>query len=686
MIAKAPHDVNVPAVPHSALGTTFAGIVHPVSTPDAPVHQYRGIKYASIPARFRQSHLNTTFPPHTDASRFGPICPQPDCKNVEADLFGISDDCIPAQVFKQNEFECLNLNITCPGDATPTSRLPVMLWIHGGGNRGSGSNWLFDGGFLVQKSIQLEKPIILVTFNYRLGLLGCAASPALREDNKAAGDEGVGNYGLRDQQRAIEWVHHFIHAFGGDSASIILFGAGTGAADVLCHLYSASNSNHPRFARAIIQSVLPEPDTPTVPSAGSTLSRTMAAVRVHNVAELRELPVDVLVKCPSPARAVNDGVFFRKGFSGTMVPEHHHRHNLHTDAPELRAFSHRPLRSASRSPSPMRGRSRSRPPLAHHTHSHSHPIQPLLIGDCADESDPWALPAALWSAAGVVRRIRAVCQSLSLANGLLRAYDIHPHTPAGELAAHIRDLVTDARVAYPTECVARAARHERGGHGVWRYVFDQESPGRGMPHHQADLVYLFDTVPRPAALQTPPSELPDRFYDSDDDDDGAVDFSRLRLCPHSPDSDTDSGIDDGSPKGLGLGLNLSHVNRTPNGDSDSDAADSGFGGESDPFACCNADSTAEPLWTLPTVDAWTYARVRDAVQRAWLSFAYGAAPWAEERVCVFGPEGEVGERSDAIFEGRRRVGKWREALEPLGMQLVGKLGVELGNGPNGRAR
>lgn len=50
---------------------------------------------------------------------------------MEAELFGVSEDVIPQQTFKQNEFECLNLNITCPGDATPDSRLPVMLWIHG---------------------------------------------------------------------------------------------------------------------------------------------------------------------------------------------------------------------------------------------------------------------------------------------------------------------------------------------------------------------------------------------------------------------------------------------------------------------------------------------------------------------------------------------------------------------------
>lgn len=97
------------------------------------------------------------------------------------------------------------------------------LFFHSGGNRGSGSSWLFDGGAFVKRSMQNGKPVILVTFkyvlpiiiiyfslsawisdlimlllcigSYRLGLLGFASSPLLRDDNRAAGEEGVGNYG-----------------------------------------------------------------------------------------------------------------------------------------------------------------------------------------------------------------------------------------------------------------------------------------------------------------------------------------------------------------------------------------------------------------------------------------------------------------------------------------------------------
>jgi hypothetical protein len=86
-------------------------------------------------------------------------------------------------------------------------------------------------------------------------------------------------------------------------------------------------------------------------------------------------------------------------------------------------------------------------------------------------------------------------------------------------------------------------------------------------------------------------------------------------------------------------------------------------------------------WLTTAVDEYSYARVRDTLQDCWISFAYGVAPWKEEKVFVFGPEGEAGERSKDIFEGRRRQRMWREVFEPLGYQHVQKVGVELSRGP-----
>ncbi|RPD56912.1 carboxylesterase [Lentinus tigrinus ALCF2SS1-7] len=633
MIAKLLDDVQEPVVLHEDLKTTFTGVVHPVSTPDAPVHQYLGIKYASIPARFRQSRLYTHYPPQTDCSHHGPICPQPQYKSIEEELFNLTEDCIPNQALKQSEFDCLNLSITCPASATPDSQFPVMLWIHGGGNRGSGANWVCDAGPLVQKSIQCGKPVVIVSINFRLGLLGFAASPALREDNKAAGDEGVGNYGLWDQRRAMEWIYRFIQPFGGNPNNVTVFGESTGAGDILCHLHSAANEVAPLFQRAIIQSAIVDMEVPNVHQAGWQLGKLMCALRVQSIEELRQVDAERLVMFGSHARATDDGFFFRKSWTGSLVPVDdaapsvHHSEGLLGDnlVVELNGHSHH-LKVPHTVRSKPRSRSRSRHPQSSH--------QPVLIGDCGAESLLWSLPASLWTSAGAVKRIRAICQSLNKSNVLLRLYDIGVYTPADELPERILDLINDARFAWPTQKVADSLRSERGGHGVWRYVFDQEGPSRGVPHHAVDLMYLFDNVPLPAlpCASAYDDELrSDGGYYSDSDDEECI---AVRSRPSSE-------------------------------------------GE-DGCACtyeCDAD------WAMPVVDDWTYSRVRNAIQERWLAFAYGEAPWREDRVFVFGPEGETGERSMSIFNARRRTQVWKEALEPLGVSVVQKLGVELCNGP-----
>lgn len=607
----------LPIVNHHTLQTTFHGLVHPISSPEAPIYQFRGIKYASVPARFRKSKLYTSYPIVTDATKFGPICPQiKGPKTIEETMLCLADAEIPKQVLKQNEFECLNLNIACPAGLGPQSRLPVMVWFHGGGDRGSGSHWLYDPGALVRKSMLLDTPVIVVTFNFRIGLFGFAAGPMLREDNKIMGDEGVGNYGLRDQREALEWIHHFIGDFGGDPLNVTLFGHSTGAADIVSHLLSEANERRPLFQRAIVQSAILEPTLPDISTAGAYLSRLMCALHVTNIDQLRCIEAEKLVAFGQTIRAIDDGVFFRPNWKQQFTPTNHHNARHQTDS-KPRTSRSRPRTARSTSRATIRCVGGPATPVHHPPH-----LQPIIIGDCTADSLIWSLPVSHWTSPAVTRRLKAICQSLSKASHLLHAYDISSYTPDDEITDHILDLVNDARIAWPTECIAQNSKLERGGRCVWRYVFDQEGPTRGIPHHISDLVYLFDNAPLPEHTRSSMSDeeravsggctADGRFYDWSDSDDEVL-------------SDED--------------------------------------------------------WAVPSVDEWSYARVRDAIQERWIAFANGTVPWNEDKVFVFGPEGETGERSDWIFEGRRRRHVWKEALEPLGMQIVQKVGVELSRGP-----
>ena len=142
---------------------------------------------------------------------------------------------------KPQSEDCLTLSIRTPTGATD---LPVMLWIHGGDHTdGSKSDPFYDSNALPSRGC------VLVTINYRLGLLGFLAHPELAAESA----EGVsGNYGLLDQIAALEWVRNNIAAFGGDPDRITIFGESAGGQAVLNLLTSPRSRG--RFAAAIAQS------------------------------------------------------------------------------------------------------------------------------------------------------------------------------------------------------------------------------------------------------------------------------------------------------------------------------------------------------------------------------------------------------------------------------------------------
>ena len=199
------------------------------------VDAFRGIPYAQPPVRqlrWRPPVAAGTWDGVRDATRFGPACHQPPPR--PGSIYS------PAQALPVSE-DCLSLNVWAPADAEGA---PVLVWIHGGSLvAGSGSEPMYGGEALARQGV------VVVTINYRLGVLGWLAHPQLSEESP----EGLsGNYGLLDQIEALRWIQRNIAAFGGDPGNVTIAGESAGALSVMYLL--AAPPARGLFHRAIAQS------------------------------------------------------------------------------------------------------------------------------------------------------------------------------------------------------------------------------------------------------------------------------------------------------------------------------------------------------------------------------------------------------------------------------------------------
>ncbi|KIV99395.1 uncharacterized protein PV09_08938 [Verruconis gallopava] len=143
--------------------------------------------------------------------------------------------------------DCLYINVIRPS-GYEGQKLPVAVWIHGGGfTAGGGVDQRYNASFMVQNSVHIGKPIMVVNFNYRLSAWGFLAS------NEVAG-VGQTNLGLKDQRSALQWVQENIAGFGGDPSKVTIFGESAGGASVGYHLTAFNGRDDKLFRGAIMES------------------------------------------------------------------------------------------------------------------------------------------------------------------------------------------------------------------------------------------------------------------------------------------------------------------------------------------------------------------------------------------------------------------------------------------------
>jgi len=212
---------------------TSAGTLRGLTEADADV--FKGIPYAAAPVgefRWRPPQPFPAWQGVKGATKFCADCAQAGWPRQAG------------KIRENTSEDCLFLNIWRPAAAKQGAKLPVMVWIYGGGFVGGGSSYPETFGTQFAK-----QGVILVNFNYRLGRLGHFAFPALSAEHP---NEPKGSYAYMDQIAALKWVQQNIAAFGGDPKNVTIFGESAGGVSV--HSLLTIPSAKGLFQKAIIES------------------------------------------------------------------------------------------------------------------------------------------------------------------------------------------------------------------------------------------------------------------------------------------------------------------------------------------------------------------------------------------------------------------------------------------------
>ncbi|MGH9663042.1 MAG: carboxylesterase/lipase family protein [Bryobacteraceae bacterium] len=273
------------------------GVLEGVISADGLVRTFKGIPYAAPPVgplRWKPPQAASPWTGVRKSVDYGARCMQ---GPVYPDMVFHDDG--PSE-------DCLYLNLWMP--AHPRIKLPVMVWIYGGGfAAGSTSEPRQDGGNLSKKGV------LVVSMNYRLGIFGFFTHPGPAEESE---HHAAGNYGLLDQLAALKWVHRNIALFGGDPDNVTIFGESAGSFSVSALM--ASPLSRGLFKRAIGESgAYFGPTLPLKPLAqaeADDVKFAESSLGTPSLAKLRAMPAGDLMRAAMKERIVRfapdvDGYF-----------------------------------------------------------------------------------------------------------------------------------------------------------------------------------------------------------------------------------------------------------------------------------------------------------------------------------------------------------------------------------------
>ncbi|KAF4964249.1 hypothetical protein FSARC_7803 [Fusarium sarcochroum] len=418
------------------------------------IHQFNGIPYASLSKRWTRSQLRDSWPNgFHDGTKLGCSAPNPPEYNGPEDILVPVDIAPHFEEPIEDELNCLVMNITTPS-LDSEARLPVMVYIHGGSFLFGGANkGVFDCVNLTTHAATRNTPIVAVNFNYRVGLGGFLASSAIKQDLERDGQEGVGNFGLYDQQVALRWVNRYITSFGGDPSNVTIYGESAGGMSV-SHQIAAKDpapfhraiamsghlntiptwslDHHERHYRALLRYLNINPDSPTA------------------LDQLRNIPQDIISAATIPVEGnlnatgnpCDDGVF-------------------HTSKPSFNTIGSPPAW-----------------------------LKAYMVGDTTDEAMIFS-EALCEETFDSVRTGMAAFLTQEATDAILNLYGVTPELTKEEFLTAMEAMTGDAIF----KAQNWVAIHRSQIPQTFGYHFDQvcthESIFKGQAYHALDLLYLF---------------------------------------------------------------------------------------------------------------------------------------------------------------------------------------------------
>jgi len=382
------------------------------ATAPSGIHEFKGIPYAVPPVGERRWQAPQPAPQWTNvrpATQFGP-------RAMQLPLFGDMS-------FRSNGVseDCLYLNVWT-GAKTAQEKRPVLVYFYGGGFvAGDGSEPRYDGESLAKQGI------VTVTVNYRLGVFGFLAHPELTKESP---HHASGNYGLLDQQAAMQWVRANIAAFGGDPQHITIGGESAGSFSVSAQMASPASKNLLVGAIAESGSLLGLQPLPTLAQGEQTGVGFATSLGASSLAALRALPAQQVLEASGKQGAPR----FSPIVDGYFLP---------------------------RSPAEI---------FAAGQQAHV----PLLVGWNSQES---GYQGVLGEAPPTLENYRAALQKL-YGDRAAEALGHYPAATDADVAPAATDLASDRFIAYSTWKLA-TAQAETGGRPVYEYLFARPRPA---PH------------------------------------------------------------------------------------------------------------------------------------------------------------------------------------------------------------